>query len=507
MISGEKGLIVALDFGTSNIKGAVFDYYGNEAAFESVEYSLYTPEPSYVENDLGKYWGNICSILASLSKKLGDRKGEVTAISTSSQAETIVCVDKNINTLGNAIVWIDTRTVKEAAEIADNFDLIQMYKKTGYPEVDTSWPATRVLWIKRNEPEIFNKTFKFMLLQDYMIYKLSGNICGEATVYNSSYYYDIMNFEYIDSMLEFIGISKKKLPEIVAPGTIVGSITEEIASLTGFNRGTKVITGAMDQVCGAVGAGNIKKGIATESTGSAFAMVVTTGDAVINYEYKLPCILHAVKGTYALMPYSSTGGMVLKWFKDKFCALESMQALKQKTNVFKILDSLAKDIPVGSEGLIMLPFLTGAFFPEYNPAAKALYFGIGINHNKGHFIRAILEALGYMMRNDVEAIQKLGIPVEKIISIGGGASSALWSRIKSDICRINVEIPSYTETALLGSAIIAAGALGIYSSIEDAAKNLLKIKEVFSPDRNNSRVYDECFLKYKKLYESVKDLY
>ena len=507
MVNKEKGLIVSLDFGTSNIKGAVFDYLGNEIAFESVEYSLYTPRPSYVENDLGKYWKDVCSILATLSKKLGNKKEEVTAISTSSQAETLVCVDKNMNTLSNAIVWIDTRTVKEAAEIADNFDLLQMYKKTGYPEVDTSWPATRILWIKRNEPEIFKKTYKFMLLQDYMIYKLSGEICGEATLYNSSYYYDIMKFEYIDSMLDFIGISNKQLPEIVRPGTIVGNITQEIADITNFSRNTKVVTGAMDQVCGAIGAGNVKKGIATESTGSAFAMVITTTEPVINYDYKLPCILHAVKDTYALMPYSSTGGMVLKWFKDKFCELENRQANKKNISVFKILDSLAAEVPAGSEGLLMLPFLTGAFFPEYNPLARAIYFGIGINHSKGHFIRAILEALGYMMRNDIEIIQKLGIPVEKIISIGGGASSALWSSIKADICKINVEIPSYTETALLGAAIIAASSMKIYSSIEDAAKNLLKIKEVFIPNKSNLSIYDECFSKYKKLYDSVKNLY
>jgi len=503
----QKGLILSLDFGTSNIKGAVFDFSGNEVAFESVEYNLLTPKPSYVENDLEQYWNRICRIISNLSKKLGDRKREVVAISTSSQAETIVAVDKDINPLRNAIVWIDTRTVKQAELISINFDLKEMYKKTGYPEVDTSWPATRILWMRENEPEIFKKAYKFMLIEDYIVYKLSGKICGEATSYNSSYYYDIMNFKYITPILNFIGISEKKLPEIFMPGTVVGKISNDVAEITGFNKNTKVIIGAMDQICGAVGAGNISKGMATESTGSAFAMIVTTGEPVINYNYKLPCILHAVKGIYGLMPYSSTGGMVLKWFKDSLCDREVEYALKKGESVYKILDGIAADIPAGSEGLIMLPFLTGALFPEYNPNARAVYFGIGINHKKGHFVRAILEAIGYMMRNYIESIEKLGIPVKKIFSVGGGASSSLWSQIKSDICKINVEVPQYTETALLGSAVIAASSLGIYKSIDEATKNLIKIKEVFHPNKNNEDTYNKGFVKYKQLYRSVKKLY
>ena len=155
----------------------------------------------------------------------------------------------------------------------------------------------------------------------------------------------------------------------------------------------------------------------------------------------------------------------------------------------------------------MLPFLTGALFPEYNPEAKGVFFGFGINHHKGHFVRAILEALGYMMRNDIEAVQKIGINIEKIISIGGGASSRLWSQIKSDICRLEIQIPQYTETALLGSAILAASALGFYKSIEETSRNVLKIREVFVPDKKNEAVYNANFNKYNSLYSQVKKLF
>ena len=507
MKTNKDGLIIAIDLGTSNLKGAAYDINGFEVAFESVEYNLHTPSKSIVENDVNIYWDNILSILKKLTGKLGSRAKEVLAIGTTSQGETIVPIDKNGDPLRNAIVWIDTRSTKEAEEISRSFNAREMYRKTGYADVDPSWPAARILWIKKNEPEVFSKTYKFLLLEDYIIYKLTGQFVGEASVYSSSYYYDIVKFEYISPMLDYMGINKGKLPEVTKPGNLVGNITEETAKVIGLSKDTKVVNGAMDQICGAIGAGNISKGIATESTGSAFAMVVTIGEPVFDDKGKLPCGPHAVPGLYVLMPYSSTGGMVLKWFKDVFCIEESQQAKKGGKNVFKLLDGLAAGVPAGCDGLVMIPHITGAFFPEYNPDARGVYFGFGINHTKGHFIRAVLEALGYMMRNDVKAIERLGIIIEKVISIGGGASSKLWSQIKADICGINIEVPEYTETALLGTAVLAASAVGIYDNIADASARIMKVKESFYPDNKNKKIYNENFKKYRNIYNNLKDLF
>ncbi len=501
------GLILSIDLGTSNIKGAIFDTNGKEAAKASIEYFLLTPAESIVENNVEVYWDSVKAILKELSGKMGSRIKEVIAIVTSSQGETLVPLNKDMKPLRNAIVWIDTRSIAEAREIAANVDLQELYRKTGYPEVDPSWPATRILWLKKNEPDIFLHTHKFMLLHDYILYRLSGQVYGEATTYNSSYYYDIIRFEYLTDMLDFIGITADKLPEVVKSGTIIGNISEEVASITGLDIKTKVIAGALDQICGAVGAGNVTKGMATETTGSAFAMVITTGEPITDYSYKLPCVLHAVPDTYGLMPYSSTGGMVLKWFKDNFCKEESQKAAMTGKNVFQLLDREAEKISPGSEGLIMLPFLTGALFPEYDPKAKAVFFGIGINHRKPHFTRSILESLSYMMRNDIEAIKGLGIDINRVISMGGGASSDLWSQIKADTCRVRVDIPSYTETALLGAALIAGVSLGIYEGFKEASKNIVRVKKTFIPDRSNEEVYNTGFIKYKELYKRLKGFF
>jgi sugar (pentulose or hexulose) kinase len=507
MGTGKEGLLLSIDLGTSNIKGAVYDISGREVAFCTKEYNLYTPSNSIVENKVSQYWNYVKKIIKELVKILGPKAKNILTISTSSQGETIVPIDKNGNALRNAIVWLDTRSTEEAELIRNNFDIKKLYSMTGYPDVDTSWPATRIMWIKKNEPEIFANTYKFLLLEDYIIFKLTGKFVGEASVYGSSYYYDIINFKYIDPVLDFIGVSKEKLPEIYKPGSVVGKMLKEVAAQTGLSPDIKVVIGAIDQICGAVGAGNIREGIVTETTGSCFAMVITIRDPIFNNTYKLPCTPHAVSGFYALMPYSTTGGMVLKWFKDKFCTEEMISSKKSGKNVFKILDNLAANIPAGSEGLIMLPFISGAFFPEYNPYARGVFFNFGINHTKGHFIRAVLESLGYMMRSDLDIVNNLGLDISKIISVGGGASSNLWSQIKADICNIKIEIPEYTETALLGSAMMAATAIGLFNNLGEASKNLMKTKRSFVPEIGTIKLYSESFEKYRKLYMSLKDLF
>ena len=497
---------MGLDFGTSNIKGALYDLEGREVAFESVEYDLSMPSKGIVENDVNNYWEILKKIFKNLLSKIDGRSEKILSIGTSSQGETIVPVDKSGIPLRNAIVWIDTRTTAEADEIRKDFDIDEMFKLTGQADVDTSWPATRIKWLKKNEPDIFNRTYKFMLLEDFLAYKLTGEFFGEASVYNSSYYYDIMNFKFISKMLDYLEISESRLPVVNKPGTYIGNVSVKCSGETGLSVNTKVIMGAMDQVCGAVGAGNVENGMVTETTGSAFAMIITTGAPVINKEFRLPCSLHAVPGLYALMPYSVTGGMVLKWFKDTFCQYEEEISKTENKNIYAVMDQMAGEAPAGCEGMIMIPHLCGALFPEYNNDAKGVYFGISINSKKSYFIRAILEAIAYMMRQDLGYIKQLGIDIKRLISIGGGAKSSIWCQIKADVCGFDLEVPDYTETALLGAAILGASGAGIFKDVKTACKNLVKIKKIYKPDLRNAKyimiIFKNitCYIKVSKNY-------
>jgi sugar (pentulose or hexulose) kinase len=307
-------------------------------------------------------------------------------------------------------------------------------------------------------------------------------VFGENCVYSSSYYYDVNKLDYYEPMLDYLNISRDRLPEIVYTGTNMGNITKEAADETGLSTNTKFIAGTMGQVAGAIGAGNIREGIATETTDTAFAMITTINNTVIDRESRFPCQPHVIKGKLCLMSYSMTGGMVLKWFKDNFFDLES--DLKFDDNkAYNMLTSEAASIPPGSEGLIMLPHLKGAFFPENNLKTKGVFFGIGINHKRGHFVRAIMESIAFMLKRD------------------------LWNQIKADITGLELIVPANTETALLGAAIIAGVGIGVYKDFLSATDMVVKIRKKYIPDIKNRIIYDMAYKKYIKLYNNVKYIF
>ena len=506
-MSNSDNLIISIDLGTSNIKGAVYDLDGAEIAFKSIEYDLYMPSRGIVENDALKYWRTLLDIINYLVFSIRDKPGNINILSISSQGETIVPVDKKGDPLHNAIVWLDGRTKEEAKKIACKFDSEEMFRLTGNPEVNPSWPATRIKWFQNNKPEVFKKAYKFLLIEDYIIYKLTGKFIGEASVYNSSYYYNVFKSDYIDEMLDYLDISREKLPDIVKPGSIISNITKEASESTGLDQNTMVCVGAMDQICGAIGSANIKKGLISETTGTCLAMVATIDKPLFERKTNLPSYLHAVPNLFALLPYSFTGGVVLRWFKDNFCDSEIDESIREKKDIYNLLSSLASKAPAGSDGLIMLPHLAGAYFPEYNSRAKGVYFGINLAHKKGHFIRSIMESLGYMIRANLDSLKDTGIDFDKIISAGGGAKSQLWCQIKSDITGTIIEVPEYTETSLLGAAILAAVNIGKFKSIEEACKKFIKVKNVYYPDARNRDIYNEGYEKYKSIYRRLECLF
>ncbi len=504
--SDNKKYLMAIDLGTSTLKVAIFNSDGKIAAASSVEYPLSYPGKELVENDVEKYWEAIAGLVKRSLKDLTSDPSNILAISLSSQGETIVPVDKNINPLRPGIVGLDGRSSKEAVEIASVFDEDELFSITGMPASDPMWPASRIKWIENNEPQVFKKTYEFMLLEDYIAFRLTGKVFGESTIYNSSYYYDINKLKYYKPMLDYLNITEDRLPEIVYTGTVMGNISNKASTETGLSTGTKFVAGAMDQVAGAIGAGNIREGIATETTGTAFAMIVTTDKPVIDKDGRLPCQLHAVKGKYCLMPYSMTGGMVLKWFKDNFFSAGNTSKLSDN-EIYNILTSEASKIPAGSEGLIMLPHITGAFFPENNPKARGVFFGISIDHRRGHFTRAILESIAFMLRRDLEIFSKNNIKIGSIISMGGGAKSSLWNQIKADITGLELLIPENTETALLGAAIIAGMGIGLYENLETATSKVVSIEKKYLPDSKNKSIYDIAYKNYVGLYEKIKDIF
>jgi len=222
---------------------------------------------------------------------------------------------------------------------------------------------------------------------------------------------------------------------------------------------------------------------------------------------KVPCYPHAMPGKFCLLPWNPTGGLVLKWFKDRFVPRQQVEAERGGASVYDLLTSEAAGVPPGSDGLLMLPHLEGIIFPETNPAARGVFFGISLSHGRGHFVRAIMEAIAYMLRSGIESLRGLGVQADEVRLLGGGARSPLWLRIMADVCQVPVLVPRGREAAAMGAALLAAVGAGIYPDIPSAVEAMVQVQERVEPDLQMLPVYDECYAKYLRLYEQLRPLF
>jgi len=493
-----------MDAGTTSIKGMLVGLDGHPGTVVQKEYSLNYIGRQMVELDPAIYWDATVRIIRQLLSESGIPPQQVRALAFSSQGETLINVDRNGEPLRNAIIWMDNRSVREAKEIEESFGRQAVLEKTGQPEIIPMWPATKILWLRNNEPHIFQQTGKFLLVEDYLVSCLTGQYNTVESMASSTLYFDIIKKEWWQGMLEYLQISPDQLPRVVPSGTPAGKVSREAAEITGLSTDSLVVAGSYDHPAGAIGAGNIHEGTISETTGTAMAMCVTLDKPVLDPSLNLPCQCHAVPGKYLLLPYGQTAGLVLKWFRDVFCAEEKLEAEKSGKKVYDVITGLAQAVPAGAGGLVMLPHLMGAGPPEFDVHIKGVFAGITPEMKKGHFVRAILEAIASMINRNLETLTSHNIPVNEIRAIGGGAESDLWNQIKADLTGVPYITTQSAETACLGAAILAGVGSGLIPGIEDGCRKLVKQKKAFMPDQDNHEAYQKVYDRYVKLYDRMK---
>jgi xylulokinase len=489
--------ILAIDVGTTSLKGVLFDSHGRQLASCLQEYDLVKPAPDVVELDCEVYWDSACKVIRVILRESGIDPRQITSVGITSQGETLTVLDKDGRPLRRSIVWLDNRSRQEAEEIGRRFSIDEAYKITGQQEIIAAWTATRILWIRKHQPEIFQKAYKYLLVEDYLIYKLTGKYFTDRGLNPSTLYYDLTRGDWWPEMLQFLGITRQQLPELLNSGEVAGPVLAQAAIETGLCVNTMITTGPIDQIAGAVGAGNIEPGVLTETTGASLALCASVDRPIYDQKKRVGLYAHAMRGQFALLPWVPTAGMILRWFRDELSGERDYTSLCKE----------AQEISPGADGLTLLPHLNGAGCPFSNPKAKGVFWGMTLGHRRAHFVRAIMEAVAFMLRSNVELLEDLGVTIKEIRSLGGAAKSDLWLQIKADVCRKDLIVMQCQEAACLGVAMLSAVGSGLYGNLAEARNGMVQIGRNIRFNPQRADIYEEIYIRHLNLHNKIKFYY
>ena len=503
----DETYLLGMDLGTSTVKASLYTPDGREVAVAADEY-LSSPEgTATAELDPEDLWQGICRVVRTVLGCVEGAADRIAGLSMSSHAETLVMLRRDGSPARPAIFTTDARADVEAREIAAHFGSEWVLDRTGQPDVVGIWPACKIAWLRRHEPAAFADVAHYMMPEDYVYYRLTGELSGEVTAWLSSIMVDVSARDWLDPMLEYVGLERGQLPPLMPSGQVMGRVLPEAAQATGLRAGTPVIVGAMDQMCAAVAAGNTQPGVVSVSTGSVLALVATTEKPIFDHNTRISCYTHVVPGAYALLPWNPTGGLVLKWFKDRFGETEQAEAARLGISVYDHLCDAAAAVPPGCDGLSMVPHLQGVLYPDVGPGARGAFYGFGLGHGRAHFTRAILEAVAFMLREALEGLTRLGVDVRNVCVLGGGARSALWAQIKADVCQRPLVLPLASEAALQGAAMLASVGAGVHADLSVASTAMVKTRCRVEPNAELAPTYDAAFARYQALYRQLRPLF
>ena len=500
-------LLLGLDIGTTSVKAGVFDAAGRQIAAAGREYRLLHPAPDRAELDPETYWTAAVEAVRTALATSGTDPARVAAMAVSSQGETVIAVDATGRPLGPALVWLDNRATAEARALGDRFPDALLYDRTGVPDMNPTWSAAKILWWRNHEPALFASAARFLLVEDFLLHRLTGRFVTDGSVACTSLLLDIRTGAWWDPMLDALGVDASRLPDIALPGSVVGVLTAAAAEALGLPAGLPVVAGGMDQGAGAVGVGNTGPGVISESTGGALTVQAAVAEHGGDPSGQTPVYIHSAPGLYLYCPVCPTGGMALTWLRDALGAEEVARAAREGGSAYDLLTALAATAPAGSDGVVMLPHLAGAFSPEYVPEARGVLYGLTLHHGRAHVSRAVLESVAFMLRRNVELLASAGATAGEIRSHGGGARSALWNQVKADVCGMPVLTMAGEDAAVRGDAMLAGVATGVYADLAEAGRAMVAPGARFDPDPANRAVYDDAYGTYIALFNALRPLF
>lgn len=495
-------LLLGIDIGTSACKVAIFDLQGMVIAQSTKEYKVYYPAPGFVEQNPNEWWESVCFAIKESISKAKISANQIAGIGIDGQSWSAIPIDKDGRVLHNTPIWMDTRASDICTETIERVGFDRIFNLSGN-SFEPTYSTPKFLWFKKNNPEVYNSTFKFLQSNSFIAFKLTGQISQDISQGYGIHSFNMSEGKWDDDFCNELGFDREKLPEIYKCHEIIGEVSSEAAAQTGLCIGTPVVAGGLDASCGTLGAGVISVGQTQEQGGQAGGMSICLDSAVSHP--KLILGYHVVPNLWLLQGGTVGGGGAIKWFKQELGAFEEAVAKNVASNPFIVMDQEAERIASGSEGLIFLPYMSGERSPLWDKHAKGVFFGLDYSKTRAHMIRAVLEGCAFALQHNMKTAEQTGVKVDELVAMGGAANSRLWTQIKADVTGKVIKVPTSDTATTLGAAMLAGVGTGLYKSFDKAVEDTIVITRIHEPDMKAHEIYKKYYEIYLEIYEKLKD--
>ncbi len=492
---------LGIDIGTSGTKTLLVDSTGSVIAEANAEYPLHQPKPGWTEQDPEDWWNATVKTVRAVMKKSKVKPGDVKSIGLSGQMHGSVFLDKQDKVIRNALLWNDQRTAEQCEEITSaaggRKSLIGMVANPAL----TGFQAPKVLWLRKNEKRNFDKLAKVLLPKDDIRRRLTGGYVTEVSDASGTLFLDVVNRKWSAELMSKLGLDASLLPTVVESDEVTGTLTSEAAKLLGLTTACKVVGGAGDCAAGAVGNGVVKSGVLSTSIGTSGVMFVHSDQPQYDADGRLHTFCHAVHGKWHMMGVNLTSGGALQWWVDS--VLRGLTGVADGRR-YELATKEAAAVPAGSDGLLFLPYLNGERTPHADPNARGSFVGMNLLHTRGHMTRSVMEGITFALRDSLEIITSMGVPVKQVRASGGGSKNPIWRQMQADVFGQKVTTLKVEQGPAFGVALLAMVGDGAYKSIEQACAATIKVADETKPDRSATKKYDQLFPVYRDLYANLK---
>ena len=499
--------VVGIDGGTESMRVGLFDLEGNLILAKNRPYKTDFPQSGWAEQDPEEWWSALKEVMNALVKESGAAPEAIAGVGFDATSCTVLFLDKDMKPLRKALLWMDVRSGTEARDIAACGHPALKY--TGHGNVSAEWMPCKTLWVKRNQPEIFSEATTVCEYLDFINYRMTGR--KTASINNASvrWFYDDAEGGFPESFYETIGLGDllAKFPqEVLDMDQPIGPMTAEAASQLGLKAGTIVAQGGADAFVGMVGLNVIKPGRLAFITGSSHLLLGLSEKAFHRKGIFGTYPNSVVRGLNTVEGGQISTGSIIQWFKNHFLGDRVREAESLGKGVYQLMDERAAKIPVGSEGLIVLDSFQGNRTPLVDPNLRGAIWGLSLRHTPEHIFRAVLEGIAYGTEYIFRQFRDAGYEAKELYACGGPTKSKFWMQVHSDVSGVPINIPKVQDAPLLGSAILASVAAGLYPNVAEAAKHMVKIREKIEPDRATHEEYRFYVDQYIATYDRLSDL-